>query len=188
MARPSTPEWSDLLTEIAFCHNVCPLHSIGGISPFQMVFGREPRLSPADVCFPYKPSSKALSKKETAAHLQALHKKLQHVRFAATEAAIEEKELRRLNHDNKRSVAASARDPDRFVPGTIVSVHKPTPLLKKLTYQWSPPNHVVVKVSANNCVVRPLNEGGGESIEGRGIGRDSYGYLQSQDAEALCGA
>ena len=112
------------------------------------------------MCFPFAPTANALTKKETTEHLQSLHKSLQYIRFEATEAALEEKEKRRQLHDKHRATVPSARESQRFIPGTIVCVHRPTPKLKKLTYQWTPPNHVVVEVDTNVCKVRPLSKGG----------------------------
>ena len=44
----------------------------------------------------------------------------------------------------------------QFKPGTVVYIHKPTSLLRKLSYQWSDPIYVIVSVGVNTCVVRHL--------------------------------
>ena len=50
--RNNAPEWDELLTEINFSHNITPIESAAGYSPFQLVYGRDPKLSAQDICFP----------------------------------------------------------------------------------------------------------------------------------------
>ena len=53
-ARKEAPHWHNLLTEISFAHNVTPAEVMDNLSPFNLVFGRKPRLSPHYICFPVK--------------------------------------------------------------------------------------------------------------------------------------
>ena len=53
-ARRQQPVWSDLLPEIQFAINVSTDDLTPGISPFQLMFGRKPRLAGEDVTFPSK--------------------------------------------------------------------------------------------------------------------------------------
>ena len=86
------------------------------------------------------------------------------MRFRAFDQAIENKETQREAFDRKRADVPSASTKDQFTPGTIISVCQPTPTLKKLTYQWSPPDHVVVEVYPATCVVRSLVAHGGVTL------------------------
>ena len=52
--RPSTSEWDALTTEISFAQNVTPIETMTNLSPFNLVYGRNPRLSAKDICFPSK--------------------------------------------------------------------------------------------------------------------------------------
>ena len=53
-SRKYSPSWADLLTEIQFAINVSPDHLDPHLSPFEVVFGRRPRLSAKDITFPHK--------------------------------------------------------------------------------------------------------------------------------------
>ena len=44
--------------------------------------------------------------------------------------------------------------------GDVVCVYQPKPHLPKVNFQWSTPDHVVVDVRPNTCVVRSLTAGG----------------------------
>ena len=156
-ARPTAPRWTELLTEISFCQNVTPSRAMGGVSPFEMVFGRKPRLAPEDICFPAHARPDPIPAK--AAHGQYVQRKqdlLEHTRFRALEHVQEAAEDRREAHDKKRQHVTAARDPLRFVPGMIVCVNKPTKTMQKLNFQWSGPEYVVVSVAPNTCKVRHL--------------------------------
>ena len=108
------------------------------------------------------------------------------MRFRALDQAIEDKETQREMFDKKRANVPSASTRERFKPGMIVSVCQPTPTLKKLTYQWSPPNHIIVEVHPATCTVRSLvKHGGGHDIEGcKGRFAAIEGH-QSKDDEIL---
>ena len=76
-ARPDAPHWDALLTEGSFAGNVTPHEELDFLSPFNLVFGRRPRLSPDDICFPTKSQPLPLPKDAGAArHLSVLHKRL----------------------------------------------------------------------------------------------------------------
>ena len=62
------------------------------------------------------------------------------------------------------SLSATATQQQRFVPGAIVSICKPSDTMKKLTFQWTEPDHVVVSVSPATCVVRSLVAHGGVKV------------------------
>ena len=153
--RPSAPEWCDLLTEISFSINITPASSKGSISPFQIVFGRKPRLSPVDVCFPVAAIPVPLQTSQQRKQLvDRLQKRLQALRFQALEHSIEHKEALRVAHDNKRAGSQSALHLDDLKAGDVVCVYSPSPRLRKLTYQWSGPDHIVLSVKPNTCTVR----------------------------------
>ena len=60
----------------------------------------------------------------------------------------------RIAHDNKRAGSQSALHLDDLKIGDIVCVYSPSAQLKKLTYQWSGPDHIVLSVKPNTCTVR----------------------------------
>ena len=51
----------------------------------------------------------------------------------------------------------------KLAVGDIVSICKPTRALRKLTFQWTEPNYVVVSVQTATCNVRNLAPKGGVS-------------------------
>ena len=119
--RSSAPEWCDLLTEISFSINITPSESNGAISPFELVFGRKPRLSAVDICFPIADipvPPKASSERKTL--VTRLQQRLQGLRFRALEHSHEHKESLRVAHDRKRSTSNAALHHDDIKPGHIV--------------------------------------------------------------------
>ena len=68
-ARPSAPHWCALTTEVSFTHNITPIQDLGSLSPFNLVFGRSPRLAPKDFCFPAVKPSPLLDSHDAAQHV-----------------------------------------------------------------------------------------------------------------------
>ena len=129
-----------------------------------MVYGRKPRLSAADICFPVSDIPvPPRSEPDRRRMVRILQKKLQGLRFRALEHSIEHKERLRFSHDDKRSGSNSALHHDKLKIGDIVCVYTPSPRLKKLTYQWSAPDHIVISVGPNTCKVRRLRQKKGEA-------------------------
>ena len=165
--RPSAPQWTELITEIAFAHNITVWDAMGGVSPFQMVFGRKPRLSAKDVYFPSHDRPKPVPEGHKAReYVQRLQNSLEGLRFDALDKAIEDKEDLRVRHDNNRA-GASASSRVKYKVGDIVCISTPSPLLKKVTYQWSEPCFVVSKVGVNTCEVRDLTAEEGKILVSR---------------------
>ena len=165
LTRPSTPSWSDLLTEIAFSNNVTPSSTSASLSPFNLVFGRKPRLSPQDICFPTTKKPWPLPSDATKArYLKRLQNKLHGLRFRALDDAYEAKEDMRERHDTKRSGALKVVSDRAFSVGDVVSVCQPTPKLKKIMFQWSEPVYVVVSVTPSTCEVRSLARKKGATV------------------------
>ena len=167
-ARDHAPEWSTLLTEISFAANITRSTTADGLSPFNLVFGRAPRLSASDICFPVRrhPPQPLEGSTERAAYDKQLRKKLQGLQFRALEANRESKEVMRIRHDIDRegTIDTKGTQPRRI--GDIVSVFKPQPKLTKLRFQWSLPLFVVTKVDVSTLTVRDLanKEGAGAKI------------------------
>ena len=129
------------------------------ISPFQLVFGRKPRMSPRDITFPNRIVPPPVRPEQHAPYVADLTRKLQSLRLAALDKQLERKQQLRANHDRNRK-ASSTKSPQR---GDIVYVYTPTTTAQKLTLQWSPPCHLVLRTNHNTCIVRPLT-----STTGRG--------------------
>ena len=164
-SRKDAPEWDRLLTEINFCHNITPIESSGGYSPFQLVYGRNPRLSAKDVCFPggeQPPPIPAVSKHR--AYVQALQDRLSGMQFAARESAVESKQLLRDQHEERRQKAGPSLPAQGLRVGDIVCVYQPKPILPKLSFQWSEPDHIVIDVRPNTCAIRSLRAMGGAGV------------------------
>ena len=160
--RKSAPHWDSLLTGISFAHNITPVAALDELSPFNLVFGRKPRLSAIDVCFPRSCLPLPLpDNQEARKYLQNLHKALEGLSFRALDATYEAKEVMRNQHDNKRGSALRTKPTRTLAVGDIISCCKPTPTLKKLSYQWSEPTFVVVAVATSTCTVRQLAARGG---------------------------
>ena len=101
-ARRCKPEWSDLLPEIQFAVNVSVDDLTPGVSPFQLVFGRRPRLAGADVTFPKKvlPSPNIPAEKQKFVH--RICERLQNIRLAGIERQLHRKQYQRQKHDRNR--------------------------------------------------------------------------------------
>ena len=168
IARPSAPQWDSLLTEISFSHNVTPAKVADGLSPFNLVFGRKPRLSPEDICFPVK--RKDVQSGMTPRHISdkkyadALQTRLQGLRFRALDKTWEIKENLRERYDRAREGSIKTKGEKCISVGDIVSIYSPTKVLKKQTFQWSPPHFLVIAVSTNTCEVRSLIQTGGKHM------------------------
>ena len=163
--RPNAPEWDNLLTEINFSNNITPIESAAGFSPFQLVFGRDPRMSAQDICFssatrPAPIPSDAKHKQ----YVQKLQDRLASVQFKALDSAIEQKQITRDLHEERRIAADHSLPATSLAVGDIVCVYQPRPALPKLNFQWSAPDHIVVDVRPNTCAIRPLAVKGGVSI------------------------
>ena len=150
-------DWDALLPEIQFAMNITPDDSAPSLSPFQLVFGRKPRMSAKDITFPSRIVPPPIRPEQHAPYVASLTKKLQSLRLTALDKQLERKEKLRVNHDRNRS-ASTDHAPRR---GDIVYVHAPTTTAQKLTMKWSPPCHLVISASHNTCVTRPLTSPAG---------------------------
>ena len=155
VARSSSVSWTDVLTEISFSMVTTPAAVLDNLSPFNLVFGRKPRLSSQDVCFPRKfiPAVQRDLKGTHQKYVSRLASNLQDLRFRALESVIENKEILRDAHDRKRGSHAASMHLQQVKKGSIVSVHQPSASLRKLRYQWSEPTHLVIETSTNTCTV-----------------------------------
>ena len=163
-ARSSTISWSDLLTEISFSMVTTPATVLDNLSPFNLVFGRKPRLSSKDICFPRKfiPAALRDIKGTHKKYVSRLASNLKDLRFRALDSTIEAKEILRNAHDRRRGSHAAAVHMQAVKKGSIVSTHRPTAALRKLRYQWTEPTFLVIEVSTNTCTAIDLT-----SKEGR---------------------
>ena len=160
--RKQAPEWDRLLTEINFSHNITPVESAGGYSPFQLVYGRNPRLSANDVCFSQDVTPSPIpSKSKHQQYVQALQDSLSGMQFKARESALEQKQLLRDNYEERRQRANPSLPAAHLRVGDVVCVYQPRPVLPKLSFQWSGPDHIVVDTRPNTCAVRSLTAMGG---------------------------
>ena len=163
--RKPAPEWSELLTEITFSNNITPKAAAGNLSPFRLVFGREPRMSPKDICFPAKTRPSPIPDKAThRTYVQRLQDTLEGLRFRALDDSRENKQNMREAHDLRRVEAEPSLPASEISIGDIVCVYQPKPTLPKLSFQWSAPDHVVVSVEPNTCKVRSLASKGGDNL------------------------
>ena len=149
-------DWDALLPEIQFAFNVTPDDITPGLSPFQLVYGRKPRMSPRDVAFPARIVPPPMPPQHTK-YVNTIVKKLQSLHLSALDKQIQRKEDLRRKHDNTRAPLADTL-PKR---GDVVFVHKPTTTTQKLLMQWSPPCHLVLQAHQNTCLVRPLTSPAG---------------------------
>lgn len=151
--RAASVSWPDLLTEISFSMNTTPAAILDNLSPFNLVFGRKPRLSSKDICFPRKfiPATLSNIKGTHQKYVSRLASNLEGLRFRALDSAIESKEIQREAHDRNRGSHAAAIHLDKVKRGSIVSVHHPTGVLTKLRYQWSEPSYLIIQASTNTC-------------------------------------
>ena len=151
-ARPSSPTWADLLPEIQFAFNVSvDTDTPPGISPFQLVYGRRPRLAGKDITFPAKVTPAYPISAKNKDFVDSLCRRLQHLRLAALDRQHMRKQRMRDRHDKDRPL------PSTILPkrGDLVYLHVPT-TTPKLRYQWSSPTWLVRRVHTNTCVLYPL--------------------------------
>ena len=96
-------------------------------------------------------------------YVSRLATNLKDLRFRATDASIEQKEIQRIAHDQRRSSHAAVESTVKR--GSIVCVHQPTPALRKLRFQWSEPVYLVLSTTPN--VVRAINLVSKEGAKGK---------------------
>ena len=101
--RRNKPTWDDLLPEIQFAINISPDLAQPGISPFQMVFGRKPRLAGKDITFPNKVIPSQPTSQEAKKYVLDLCKRLENFRLSSLDKQMHRKEGMRQRHDNARS-------------------------------------------------------------------------------------
>ena len=156
LARRYKPMWSDLLPEIQFAINVSVDELTPGISPFQLVFGRRPRLTGADVTFPKKVLPSPNVPAEKRRFVQQMCERMQSVRWAGLERQLHRKQLLRHKHDrsSKRAVRTGP------VRGDLVYRYNKTSQ-PKLQYQWSGPTWLVIQTKDNTCMLRSLTSSAG---------------------------
>ena len=78
------------------------------------------------------------------------------MRFRALDEAIEAKERQREIYDKKRSGALLTGTAQPIKVGSIVSIYKPSAVMKKTTFQWSEPVYIVVSKNSKTYKVRDL--------------------------------
>lgn len=157
-SRDSAPEWSNLLTEMSFACNVTPSKTADALSPFNLIFGRKPRLSAKDICFPVKAHPVPVNQPEHRIKFEAQQRKiLQGLQFKALDATKAAKETMREQHDKARADAVSTKGLRDLVVGDIVCVSTPRSKLPKLTFQWSEPTYIITTVYLSNVSVRNLS-------------------------------
>ena len=150
--RAGAPAWVDLLCEIQFAFNIAHADEAPHLSPFELVYGRKPRLSARDICVAQQDKVIAASSSE----LQRLHEAnlvtLQGMRLTTAENQI----VSKLNARDKRDKTRNPTLQPKVTRGMLVHVQKPTRVLKKLTFQWTPPSFLVLKEHVNTCTLLPL--------------------------------
>ena len=148
--RPKT-NWSDLLPEIQFAINTMPDDEHPSLSPFQLVFGRRPRLSGKDITFPRHITPNPIPPKHKAQYVRTLCDKLQGLRLTALDRQLGRKQRARERHDRQRSPATQS-PPKR---GDLVHVYRKTSR-PKLQFQWSSPTWLVTKCAPPLYTLKPL--------------------------------
>ena len=150
--RKNAPSWADLLSEIQFAINISLADEAPHLSPFQLVFGRSPRLSAVDITFPSRSSVQVPTSKQLA-DVHVLHvRQLENMCFRALDNEFERKEKSKSKWDKTRH----PRTVPDLVRGMFLHIHQPSKTLRKLTYQWSAPEFLLVKLHPPTCTVRPL--------------------------------
>ena len=91
-----------------------------------------------------------------ADHVSRLRAALHNMRFRALESNIEAKENMREAYDKRRAGGL----PNAKI-GDVVCIHRPTRALRKLNFQWTDPNYVVVAIHPSVYVLRDLAPKGG---------------------------
>ena len=149
--RTHKPMWCDLLPEIQFAINVSPDNIVPGISPFQLVFGRKPRLAGKDVTFPSKIVPSPGISLDNMNMVKPMCTRLQQIRLAGLERQLERKQKQRERHDKHRQWSK------RIMPqrGDLVHIYHKT-AHPKLDYQWSAPVWLVMKRHQNTCKLKHL--------------------------------
>ena len=93
------------MTEIQFSLNITKADEEPHLSPFELVFGRMPRLSSADVAFPAESVVRSATYKELQQYQERQVRQLQHLRFLSAEQQLERKETNKSKHDRRRKPA-----------------------------------------------------------------------------------
>ena len=156
-AQRKSVEWDNLLPEIHFAMNVTTDDDAPGISPFQLVFGRRPRLAGRDVTFPSKVMPAVPPKsKEKREFVSSLCNNLQGIRLTALNRQLQRKQRAREKHDRQRGV----RDSPQATRGDIVHIHHKT-AMPKLQYQWTGPTWLVLRADLNTCKLKSLTSATG---------------------------
>jgi hypothetical protein len=148
-----------LLPEIQFAFNVSvDTESSPGVSPFQLVFGRRPRLSGKDVTFPQKVTPSHPVTKDNREYVTGLCKRLQQFRLAAIEKQMHRKQTQRDKHDKTRPA------PTRITPtrGDVVYLHVPTST-PKVKFQWTDPTWLVLAAETQTVTLKPLVSASGRA-------------------------
>ena len=122
-----------------------------GISPFQLVFGRRPRLSGKDITFPRKVVPSPNVKGDKKHIVSSLCNRLASFRLTALERQLHRKQKMRERHDRDRHLRPNVK-PKR---GDLVYLHTQS-ATPKLKYQWSAPVWLVIKTSLANCCIKSL--------------------------------
>ena len=86
-------------------------------------------------------------------HMTQVNARLKTMRFQAREASIENKEALRETHDKKRGPALRTRTARDLKVGDVVALCRPTPTLKKVSFQWTTPDYIVLHVTTATCTV-----------------------------------
>ena len=149
--RKHKPMWCDLLPEIHFAINVSPDDMVPGISPFQLVFGRKPRLAGQDVTFPSKIMPSPGISPDNLQYVKPMCERLQQLRLAGLERQLGRKQKQRERHDRHRQWSKRTC-PQR---GDLVHIYHKT-AHPKLEYQWSGPVWLVMKSQHNTCQLKQL--------------------------------
>ena len=150
--RPNAPTWLDVLSEVQFALNISHADEQPHLSPFELVFGRAPRLAAQDITFPDTKAIIAATKKDLQQWQSQHLRTLEAMRFRAADNQVERKLAARNKRDRHRNPPLK----ETISRGMLVHIEKPTRSLKKLTYQWTAPNYLVTKCGHSTCCVTPL--------------------------------
>ena len=154
--RQHKPMWCDLWPEIQFAINVSPDDLVPGISPFQLVFGRRPRLAGHDITFPAKIVPSPGIAPDKVDWVKPLCTRIQAIRLAGLERQLERKQRQRGKHDKHRQWT-KRRVPKR---GDLAHKYHRT-AHPKLEYQWTGPVYLVMHTKQNTCVLKHLTSAAG---------------------------
>ena len=92
------------LTHYQFCLNTTPDSIYPGISPFQLVFGRKPRLSGAGITFPRRISTRSSTPPERKQLHRQLSTKIKQLHLTTLERQLHRKQLSRDKYDHNRTL------------------------------------------------------------------------------------